>query len=253
MDEVKEVSAEDKALVLYHIKELMADHHLTLDQTFYLLCTIYGVECEITANDAVALFNKGLLQVGNKVNQTLLFHLKAGEQLTLDMNFSTNPKGDEYTLNIADRIETTFVCNEFLTTEYRKKTADRYFKGDTNLARYYLIFRSLFPVKHPTRNAKWNTKFGFLYDGMGLWDTSARVAKKFLEIYRKKDIGIFLEATYNQVRDATDFDNNKTYMTKPYKYLLVYEDVYDDAAATIEERIAKQAKISSIPKSKLNI
>lgn len=250
MDEIK-IDAEDQALMLYHIKELMTDHNITLEQTFHLLNVLHNIESVVKPEIEVPLYNKGLLLPGNKVNQTLLLHLKTGSQLTLDLNFSTEAKGTDFTLDIADRIETAFVCEEFLTTSTRKKTADRYFKGDLTLARYFLIFRSLFPVKDKKRNVKWNTKFGFIYDGIGLWDTKPNVAKKFAEIFRKKDIGVFLEATYSQVRDATNFEESKTYMTKPYKFLVGSEELYEEA---YDRLTTKEKKVNSITKqSKLNI
>ncbi len=252
MDEVeKTVSAEDEALVLYKIKEIVDDHHLTLSQAFHLLCVIHNIENDLDPIEEVSLYNKKLLLPGNNVNQTLLFHLKQGVQLTLDLRTNLEPKGDDFTLAIADKIEKEFVCTEFLTDEFRKKIADRYFKGDETIARYFLIFRSLFPVKDRKRNAKWNTKFGFIYDGIPLWDNSVRVAKKFIEIYRKKDIGVFLEATYRAVKDVTKPDEERTFMTKPYKFLLAYEDYYDDALELIKKR--KETKVKVDTTNKLNL
>lgn len=251
MDKVV-VDVTQRALVIYQIKELMVDHHLTLEQTLHVLCVLHDIENTITATDTVSLMNKGLILRGGTVNQTLLFHLQEGKQLVMDMNFSTDPVGDEFTFDIADRLEKAFVCDEFLKDEFRKKTADRYFKGDLNLSRYFLIFRSLFPVKHATRNFKWNTKFGFVYDGTGLWDIDMRVAKKFVEIYKKKDIGVFLECTYNKVRDTIDFESDRIFMTKPYKFLLAYEELYEDTFNTVAiRRDKKKARVA--PKSNMNI
>ena len=164
------------------------------------------------------------------------------------MKFCTHNNSSSF----ADNIEKAFVCDEFLTDEFKKKIADRYFKGDETIARYFLIFRSLFPVKDRKRNAKWNTKFGFIFDGYPLWDNSPRVAKKFLEIYRKKDIGVFLEATYKTVKDSIDIDNERCYMTKPYKFLLAYEDAYDDAMKSILARIKTKQKLAN-KTTKLNL
>jgi len=253
MDEVeKTVSAEDESLVLYKIKEIIDDHHLTLSQAFHLLCSIHNIENTIDPLEEVSLYNKKLLLPGGTVNQTLLFHLKQSVQLSLDLKVFVDPKGNDYTLAIADRIEKEFVCDEFLTDAFRKKIADRYFKGDETIARYFLIFRSLFPVKDKKRNAKWNTKFGFIYDGIGLWDTSPRIAKKFIEIYKKKDIGVFLEATYRVVKDTISIDDERCFMTKPYKFLVAYEDHYDDALEAIKQRMESKAKLKK-NNTKLNV
>jgi hypothetical protein len=238
VDNVSEVPVEEElptpinvveSDTLYLIKEIMNDHHLTLEQAFYLMCKINDIDHNISATDTVSLYNKGLLK-NQMVNKTLLFHLHQGKQLTLDLPFSSEPKCTDYTADIADRIEKVFVHDKLLTPEYRKAVADKYFKGDLSLSRYFIIFQSLFPVKDKAKNSK------FIYDGIGLWDSSPRVAKKFIEIYKKKDIGIFLEATYTKVKDSIDFELSKCFMTKPYKYLLAFDDAYDDAAERISAR-----------------
>ena len=177
----KELEKEELTIpdVLYTMKDVMLDHHLSANQAFYIMCKLHNIEYEADLADVTALYNKGLI-IKDKVNSTLLFHLRKPKQLTLDLNFDSVPIGTDVTLDIADRIEKEFVVDKFLKTEARKRIADRYFKGDTSVARYFIIFKSLFPVKRTTTNSKWNQKFGFIYDGMGLWDDSPRVAKNLI-------------------------------------------------------------------------
>jgi hypothetical protein len=230
----------------------MDDHHLTLAQAFHLMCRVHSIEHILDPIEEVSLYNKKLLLSNGKVNQTLLFHLKQATQLSLDLKAFLDPKGNDYTLAIADKIEKEFVCAEFMDEAFRKKIAGRYFKGDETIARYFLIFRSLFPVKDKKRNSKWNTKFGFIYDGIGLWDSAPRVAKKFLEVYRKKDIGVFLEATFRYAKDSIVIEDEKIFMTKPYKFLASYEDYYDTTMTLITDRV--KAKIErKTSQTKLNV
>jgi len=236
MDEVK-----TRSDLLYEIKDIMKDHNLTAEQALYLLCEIENIEYDISARDLVSLYNKNLIVKG-KVNQTLLFHLKKPKQLALDLKTHTKPIGTEYSLKVAEVIEKTFVPDMYLTEEERKRIADEFFKGDMEVARYFIIFKSLFPVRDKKRNAKWNKKFGFQYDGISLWDESPRVAKKFHEIYRKKDIGVFLEATYQKVKDSTKFEDEVCFMTKPYKFLTAYGDYYEQAKTNMEERQKRSEK-----------
>jgi len=241
-----------RASILYDITGIMNDHNLSADQALYLMCEIENIEYTLSMADVNSLYNKGLLVKG-KVNQTLLFHLKAPKQLTLDLNPISTPNGTVSTLQIAHRIEKTFVIDKFLANEERKRLADKYFKGDLSVARYFIIFKSLFPVKSKTRNSKWNTKFGFIYDGIGLWDDSLRVAKKFHDVYRKLDIGIFLEATYRKVKDSIDFEQEKCFMTKPYKFLTGFDSYYRDVEDIIMMRETKKAKDPSININKLKV
>ena len=231
---------------LYGIQGIMADHHITLEQAFYLLCKTYGLDYVIELSDSNSLYQKGLMKPGDKVNKTLLFHLKNAQQLTLDLACETKPNGNEYTLDVADRIEKQFTSDWLLKDEKRNEVAKKHFKGDLTAARYFLIFRSLFPVRSPRNNKKWNTKFGFVFNGVDLWDDSPRVAKKFHEVYRKLDIGVFLEATYIKIKNFTDFEAQKCFMTKPFKFLNAFDSVYEEAMDSIETRIKnKAASISS--------
>ena len=226
--------------LLYTIKEVMKDHHITLTQAFYLMCAIHNIEFDITPGDIVALYNKSLIVKG-KVNTKLLFRLREQpEQLTLDMPFKSKPKGTKISLAIAEKIEKEFVIDTFLTEKEQKYIADKYFKGDLVAARYFIIFKSLFPVKSKKRNAKWNKKFGFVYDGVSLWDDSMKIAKKFHEIYRKQDIGAFLEATYMMVKDSTNLEEEKCFMTKPGKFLTSYDSYYREALERMEDRDKKK-------------
>lgn len=233
MDKVN-INIPDYKDTIFSIKEIMTDHHISIDQTFHLLCKVYNVEDHIiTPNEQNELFTKGLLKAKGQVNQTLLFHLKTGQQLELDLGFESKPIGDDFTLDIADRIEKQFTNDKLLNDDYRKSISMKYFKGDLAVARYYLIFRSLFPVKSTKTNKKWNDKFGFIYEGIDLWDDSLRVAKKFYEVYTKYDIGIFLETVYTRVKNSIDFESEKVFMTKPYKFLNNFRSTYEE----VEENV----------------
>jgi hypothetical protein len=224
---------------IYGILELMSDHNLTQEQVLYVLALYHDIEYDSISNAAlINLYNKGLLSKG-KVNATLFFHLKKPQQLSLDLKTELKPNGNEYTLAIADRIEKEFVIDKYLSNDERKRLADKYFKGDTTIARYFIIFKALFPVKNKKINKKWNAKFGFVHDGISLWDDSPRVAKKFIEIYKNLDIGVFLEATYRKVKDSIDFDQQKCFMTKPYKFLLAYDSYYQATIDAIKDRLNK--------------
>lgn len=254
MDKVnqEEATVPDYSSALYVIKDIMTDHHLTADQAMYLLCKFYNIEYDIDIAGVTSLYNKGLLIKGNKVNATLLFHLKKPMQLTIDLPFNSKPRGTELTLDRANRIEKEFVIDEFISDEEKKSVADKYFKGDLMLAKYFIIFRALFPSTH-RRNYKWNKKFGFVYEGIDLWDSSPRVAKKFIEIYKKLDIGIFLEATYKRVRDSIDIEQNKCFMTKPYKHMLSFDTYYKDVEIELKKATSKDKKNTDDKIDKLKV
>ncbi len=244
--EKKELTTPD---VLYDIKDAMLQHSINIDQTMFLFCKFYNIEYDLDLTGITSLYNKGLLTRGNKVNATLLFQIKKPKQAILDINFNSKPNGTKVTLDRAERIEKEFVIDKFLVDTERKYIADKYFKGDLTIARYFIIFKSLFPVPHKINNNKWNKKFGFIYTGLNLWDSNVRVVKKFTEVYRKFDIGIFLEATYKRVRDSIDLEQERCFMTKPYKHLTSFDNYYREVLQDIE---TKKVHLKKDTKNKIN-
>jgi hypothetical protein len=241
MDEVvKDERIPNYSDALYGIQDIMREHSLTLEQAFYILCKFYNIEQDKSMQVEGTLYNKGLIK-DKKVNATLLFHLKRPVQTTLDLAFESKPIGTEFTLDRATRIEKEFVLDEFLDEKERKIVADKHFKGDKVLARYFIIFRSLFPV-NMKRNSKWNKKFGFTYTGYDMWDDHPRVSKKFIEIYKKFDIGIFLEATYKRMRSAVNLEQETCFMVKPYKHMLSFDMYYREVLSDLEKASKKKDK-----------
>jgi len=230
----------NRASFIYELKDIMKEHALTLEQAVFLLASLHDIEWELTGADALSLVNKGLIK-DNKVNQTILFRTRPALQGVLDINFETKPRASDETLRMAHNLETKLVPSIHLAPSYQKTVADEYFKGDLTVARYYIIFRHLFPVRDLKLNASWNKHFGFTYEGISLWDSHIRVAKKFHEIYRKKDIGLFLSGTYYCVSDTLDAEHSRCFMTKPYKFLLAFEPWYELA----KEKLEAQAKVKA--------
>jgi hypothetical protein len=243
--ESKIVESITRTSFIFEIKDIMKEHALTLDQAVYLLASMEGIDWELTGADALSLVNKGLIREG-KVNQTLLFRTRPAIQGTLELNFESVPRGTEETLAVAHNLEDKLVPAMHLTEEFKKSIADEYFKGDLNVARYFIIFRHLFPVRDIKANAACNKHFGFSYNGITLWDSHIRVAKKFHEIYRKKDIGLFLMGAYYCVRDSIDIDHERCFMTKPYKFLLAFEPWYESAKERLEERKKEADRVASL-------
>lgn len=232
--------------LIFTLKDIMKEHAVTLSQAIYLVSSVYGIDWELTGADALSLVNKGLIK-NNKVVQTLLFRTRPVIQGTLDLNFETKPKGTEDSLRLSDNLETRFVPPADLDASYRKSIADEYFKGDLSVARYFIIFKHLFPVKDSKSNNLWNKHFGFVYNGITLWDPHVRVAKKFLDIYRKRDISLLLSGCYYKVADSMDIANEKCYMTKPYKFLEAYESWYEIAESKLNEKVRREAEEKTRP------
>ncbi len=233
---------------IYEVQDLVAEHSITLEQAFYCICQVHNIECEISAAEVLPLYQKNLFK-NNKINTKVLFRSREEpEQTQMEMTFDSVPKNtDEENLIWAHKLEKKLVIDSHLTDEYKEEIAQKYFKGDTAVARYFIIFKSMFPVRDQKLNAKWNGHYGYLYTGISMWDSHVRVAKRFHEFYRKIDIGLFLAGVYLYSRDVINSEEETCWITKPYKFMSNYEQWYESAKVAAED--AKTAK--NKPKSKL--
>ena len=148
----------NRASFIYELKDIMKEHALTLEQAVFLLASLHDIEWELTGADALSLVNKGLIK-DNKVNQTILFRTRPSLQGVPELNFETKPRATDETLRMALNLETKLVPAIHLAPSYQKTVADEYFKGDMTVARYYIIFRHLFPVRDQKLNSNWNKHF----------------------------------------------------------------------------------------------
>lgn len=234
---------------LYEIIDLKRTHSINLDQVLLLYSMMYKIEWTRTAEDLIMLFQKGLVKPGYVVDVDKLYSgKKTNEQLLLDFNFSTEPKGTEETLKLSENLKKTFVPDKFQTEEYIKLTADEYFKGDIGIAEHFITFKFLFPKPNASGdNTKWNSHFEFSYEDSSRWDDSMVVVHKFRDVYKKKDIGYFLSGLYYFIRDAIDFEQGRCFATKPNKFLDSHNSWYELA----KEKHIESLKRSNKPKRSL--
>lgn len=237
---------QDIVKALYEVTELKLEHSISNDQVLFLLAKFNGITwAPLEPAQEVMLYQKSLIKSDGKVNERVFFRKRDPQQGVLDLNAASKPIGTDVTLDYAHKLE-RLVLAKWQTDDHRKAVADQFFKGDLTVARYFLIFRALFPVKDRTRNALWNKHFGMVYDEGSRWDTSVKVAKKFhKEIFLKKDIGIFLAGTYQWAKECTNADELTCFITKPYRYLNeIYEDFYEVAEEKINRKIADEKLVT---------
>lgn len=233
--------------VLYEIIDLKKEHSITTEQALILLSIHADITWTASADDTLILINKGLVLPGGKLNSSVVFRVRDPQVGVLELNPESVPNGTEETLALAHKLENTFVLEHWRTPEHRKMIADEYFKGDLTVARYFLIFKGLFPVRDIERNKLWNKAFEIDYTGTTKWDSAIAIAKKFhKEIFLKKDIGIFLSGTYFWVKENINEETEDCYITKPYKYLFSYGEHYELARERIERKALKKAKAEQI-------
>ena len=220
---------------IYELQDIMKEHSLTLNQTVQLLALLHGITGDVPASDQIVLMNKRLLKPGNEVDIKILFRRREDKQLALKMNFSTDAKGTDDTLKLAHNLEKEFVLDVFLTDAHRKEVADKFFSGDLTIARYFTIFKSLFPRRGLKSNKKWNKHFRITYDDSDRWSSSYIIPKKFEKLFKKKDIGLLLMGLYFAIKDGIDYDAFKTFVIKPQTFLENWEQWYELAETKLED------------------
>lgn len=231
---------------VYEVRDLMKEHNLNERQVIQIFALLHGISWELPAEDNLVLINKNLLKPGNQVNIKVLFRREEDQQQMLKFNFNSKAKVTEETITIAENLEKEFVPEDWLTDVYVKRIADEYFSGDLTLARYFMIFKAMFPVKDLKQNKKWNVHFRMTYEDSTRWSSSYLVPKKFAQIYAKKDIGLFLSGLYYAIKDSINPDIARCFMTKPEKFLLDYEQWYDLAKTKLEQAKKKKKPLKSL-------
>jgi len=239
---------------LFEIIDIKKEHGLQFDQVMYLLCSMEDIDFDlINAADVVALFNKGLIKKDGSLNMEVIYRNREEktEVITEDTAEGKQPEFQKPNIKYPDSkakllsIWDKLVPNERKTESAVKKVADTYFKGDMEIAKYFTMFKALFPSKDQKANRLWNNHFGIVHTGITLWDAHVRVAKKFLEIYTKKEIAVFLTGLYLYIKDSISVDDAKCYATKPYKFLNAYQSWYEMAEEWFKSNAKNRTQVET--------
>jgi len=222
------------AETLMLIDDIMNSHTLTERESIAVLRSYAGMTHTLSITERVPMVNSGLLLLDDTVNESLLFKDKEVIQTSLNLQFESVPKSTSDHLDLAHKLEKELVPSDIDKDEMIKYYADKYFSGDKSVARYFVIFRFLFPDKTSPGSTNWTRHFKVGFDSTKRWVPTAGNAKKFHDIYRKKDIGIFLASTYYAVLDSVNIADGTCFMTTSDKFMLRYDSWYEYAADKIK-------------------
>lgn len=216
---------------LMQFDSIMLEHGLTVPQTYTILCMANSLPATPSAEMYQVFITKRLLNADGVNTKVLYKNIEKAEQQELDLSVVTAPKGDDVSLEAAHKMEELLVPKKNRTEETIKVIADKYFKGDVGVARYYNIFKWCFPTK--SHSLYYNVFKCEVLDG-NRWDSSAAVARKFHKLFLKQDIGAFFQGLYAYSRSVIDKDTNITYMCKPNKFLTQQDQWYESGLAMLE-------------------
>ena len=222
------------------LDDIMTTHSLTEREAVAVLRSFCSMTHTLSITERMPLVNSGLLLLDDTVNEGLLFKDKEVIQTSLNLQFESVPKCPSEHLDIAHKLEKELVPADIDKDEMIKHYADKYFSGDKAVARYFIIFRFLFPDKTSPGSINWTRHFKVGFDSTKRWVPTASNAKKFHDIYRKKDIGIFLAGAYYAVLDSVNVSEGTCFMTTSDKFMSRYDSWYEYAADKIKAAQEKE-------------
>jgi hypothetical protein len=215
------------------------------DQAMYLIYTSESIDYPITAQKLLALTKLKYI-VSGKIGKDLFIE----ENVALDIKGTIKPI---YNTEISKKIPTKILnlvgVKDPITNNLRfpsgeitiQQTADNFLGGEGLIAYHYLIFLFMFPIEGEN-NKRWEKHFNnsFPYKGARLRLRSKGTALAFKKVVKKKDMGVFLYATYLFVQSS--IRENKAYVKTITNYISEYEEWYIEA----EVKIAKAKNLESL-------
>ena len=91
------------------------------------------------------------------------------------------------------------------------------------------MFLQMFPTSDPNKNKAWEKTFGKNASGVTLRRLTKGTARKFQDIWKRKDIGLFLTGTYLCIQQSYNADKNAFFVKNMENYLSEWEYWYNMA------------------------
>jgi len=232
-------------ILLNNIYTAMELQLIDTDQAMYLIYTSKTIDYPITPQKLLGLTKLKYIDTG-----------KIGKALYTEQDVSLNIKGTvkpiyntKISKEIPAKICSLVVVKDPVTQNMKfpsgeisiQQTADNFLGGEGLIAYHYLIFLFMFPIEGEN-NKRWEKHFNssFEYRGARLRLRSKGTAAAFKRIAKKKDMGVFLYATYLFVKSS--IRENKAYVKSIKNYIAEYDEWYTEA----EIKVAKAKNLESL-------
>ncbi len=208
---------------------------INFSQTLFLF-SIYSeiYTCDINADDLLQLVSKGFMN-GNKLATKTIRLIEESdniknniEEIAIDSSF---PKLTFETAAITKRLAVHFLGNMLKGAEYKKYS--EYISDPIQLP-FFFIFMQMFPSSDKLKNIHWNKHFESEWDNVTLRRASPSIIRKFKEIYKSKDIGLFILGTYLFIKASYNKDKGKYFVKSIDNYLKEYKNWYEEASEMMD-------------------
>jgi len=210
---------------------------ITCNQTLFLLAfreSIYTID--LPGEELLELIQKGYLK-GNKPTAEAMEKLELcllevkKEELERTKNNAQYPILNIETGQIVKRLGKHFHRGELNSKEFGRLSA---YSRNPIAIPFLFIFLQMFPTSDPIKNKAWEKHFGENASRVTLRRMTAGTARKFQQIWKKKDIGLFLLGTYMFIKESYNNQDDKYYVSKIETYLSQWEHWYNTAEDMLE-------------------
>lgn len=227
MDKIEEY---DKFLIyINNISQIRKLNHSQVMYLMYMNAQLSSIKVSINADDLADLVEKQYIFQG-KITKLGSLILEYKEPTVVNVEWksidSTLPRLTEDTSNIVKRLAIHFLANMFKGNDYKSYNEHC---DNPIMAPFFFMFMNMFPSSNADKNKHWNKHFDTVWTNVNLRRVTTMTNKKFKQIWKTKDIGLFLLGTYLFIQGSHNQDKNVYFVKSLENYWKEYEYWYETA------------------------
>jgi len=233
---------------IVHVSRAM---NITCNQALFLSAVQENIfSIDLPGEEVLDLVQRGHMR-GNRVSPETLELIKEILDGRKDAGAKEAKLNAQYPKLTRETGEIVKVLAKHLFQDYTKKDQERLSKYNNNLIAlpFLYLFLSMFPTSDDKKNAAWKKHFGVNASKVTLRRLTNGTARKFQQIWKTKDIGLFLLATYIFIKETYNEDDDKYYVKKIENYMTEWDYWYGIAEDKLEngelERFTNRSKVKS--------
>lgn len=211
------------------IEEISSKNSLCFSQVWYLLALKNNKKLpfDIYDEDLLELVKIGFVS-GNKITKSGIQFLdtKVTVKQSNTVN-STLPRLTSDTTQIVKRLAIHFLADMFKGNDFKKYNEHC---DNPIMAPFFFMFMNMFPSSNSDANKHWNRHFESQWTNVNLRRVTTMTTKKFKQIWKSKDIGLFLLGTYFFIKGSHNQEKN-VYFVKSLENFWKESDYWYDVAS----------------------
>jgi predicted DNA-binding protein len=195
---------------------------------------VYTVD--LPSEELLSLVQKGYMK-GNQISHGAIDALETALKVVKKEEIKVAKANAEFPIltvdtgEIVKRLAKTFLANRCTNKEIERLSS---YSKNPFMIPYMFMFLEMFPTADDKKNKNWNKHFSTTYTNVTLRRMTAGTSRKFQQIWKKKDIGLFLLGTYLCIKESYN-EEKETYFVKNIEnYLKEWEHWYNMAEDMLE-------------------